>query len=77
VHFRLLRVMLRVLLQLPPVVYFPFRTLRLILAFASATAKAGQQASSGVSVSPATGNWVGISLGLTIGVVGGLGLILA
>jgi len=46
--------------------------IRLIIAFGSATSRAAASASAGHVNLPSNGNWLGISLGLTAGLVGGL-----
>jgi hypothetical protein len=46
----------------------------LIIAFESATSAAGASASAGHATNA---NWVGITLGLTVGVIGGLGIFIA
>ena len=45
-----------------------------VIAFGSATARAGASASAGQTSLPSNGNWLGITLGLTVGLVGGLSI---
>ena len=46
----------------------------LMIAFESATSAAGASASAGHATNA---NWVGITIGLTVGVIGGLGIVMA
>ena len=46
-----------------------------MIAFESATSAA--KASAGHAIIPNNMNWVGITIGLTVGVIGGLGIVMA
>ena len=48
-----------------------------MIAFGSATSAAGASASAGHATIPNNVNWVGITIGLTVGVIGGLGIVMA
>ena len=46
--------------------------IHLMIAFKSATSAAGASASAGHATIPSNVNWIGIALGLTVGVLGGI-----